>query len=296
MNAVRRFFCSWLRFLRGLGARFMRDRCLRLAAALAFASLLALVPLVSVVFSMLSVFPVFEQWALSLEEFVYRYLVPAAGDVVRENVNQFVAQVRRLTAFGVAFLLLSALLLLSTIEDAFNDIWRVHRGRGIVQRLLVYWTVITLGPVLIGASLSLTTYLVSISALQEEPALSGLRAGVVWVMPILFEWAAFLVLYLTVPNCTVAFRDAAAGGVIAAVLFELTKRGFAVYLLTFSAYEVIYGALAAIPIFLIWIYLSWLVILIGAETVASLTDRRRGTDTPALAASLSDSGKHADDG
>jgi len=259
---------SLLARFRMLPRRFMGDRCLSTASALSFTTVLALVPLVMVVFAVLSTFPVFEQWLHNLEEFIYRHLVPAASDVIRQNITQFAAQSGRLTVFGLFFIGGAALSLLATIEDAFNGIWRVKRGRKIVQRVLVYWAVITLGPLLIGASLSMTSYVTSLPFLSVQPVLSGFRTLALAVLPFTFELGAFVLLYVTVPNCTVKLREALLGALLAAILFELIKRGFAVYVLTFSNYEIVYGALASIPIFLIWIYLSWVVILTGAELAA----------------------------
>lgn len=255
-------------FMVALGRRFFADRCLRSASALSFATLLALVPLAMVVFSSLSMFPVFESWGERLQDFIYRNFVPTAGDVIRDHLEQFAGTTGRLTAVGLTALLLSALLLLSTIEEAFNDIWHVHRGRSLVQRVLAYWTVLTLGPLLMGASLSLTSYLLSLSPFSDQADSIFLL-----VLPFVFEVLAFMLLYLVVPNCTTRLRDALIGGVVAALLFEFTKRGFALFVLSFSSYEVIYGALATIPIFLIWIYLSWIVILVGAEVTVTLSGR-----------------------
>ncbi len=258
---IRRFGC----FTAGVGRRFLEDHCQTNASALAFATLLAVVPLAAVVFSSLSMFPVFEQWAAAVEEFVYQNFVPAAGAVVREHLQRFAGQTGRLTVFGLVFLLLSALMLLYTIEDTFNRIWRIHRGRALIQRVLAYWAVLTLGPLLMGASLSLSSYLISLAVASEA------RSRFLEMLPFVFEVLAFVLLYTVVPNCVVRLRHAAVGGAVAAVLFEFSKRGFALFVLNFSSYEVVYGALATIPIFLIWIYLSWLLILFGAEVTAALS-------------------------
>ncbi len=252
--------------------RLREDRCLRVAAALSFTTLLALVPLITVAFSMLSVFPVFEQWSVAFEDFMYRNFVPAAGDVVRENLTQFTRQAGKLTAVGLVVLLLSALFLLATVEDNFNEIWRVHKGRSVFQRLLVYWAVISLGPLLIVASLSVSSYILTLPFLPDERTYRGLMSHFLPVLPFVLETVAFVIFFMAMPNCTVRFRDALAGGIVAAVLFECAKKGFAIYVLNFRSYEVIYGALATIPIFLIWIYLSWLMVLVGAHVAAALPE------------------------
>ncbi len=264
------------RFLARVMRRFWADHCQTNASALAFTTLLVLVPLAAVVFAALSIFPVFERFAVELEEFVYRNFVPAAGDVIRAYLNEFTDRAGSLTAVGLIFLIISAILLLVTVEETLNKIWRVERGRGLVQRVLAYWAVLTLAPLLIGVSLSLTSELVSAALAPTHGVLTQARRIFFAILPFVFEVAAFVLLYLVVPNRTVGFRHALLGGVIAAVLFELTKRGFALFVLNFENYQVIYGALASIPIFLIWIYLSWLVILLGAEVTAALDEGPAG--------------------
>lgn len=255
-----------------VSGRLQQDKCMRVAAALSFTTLLALVPLITVVFSMLSVFPVFEQWTGSFEDFMYRNFVPAAGDIVRENLTRFTQQAGKLTAIGLIVLLLSALFLLATVEDNFNEIWRVQRGRSVFQRLLVYWAVISLGPLLIVASLSVSSYVLSLPFLPDQKTYQGFASHLLPVLPPLLETIAFVLFFMAMPNCAVRFRDALAGGIVAVVLFECAKKGFAIYVLNFRSYEVIYGALATIPIFLVWIYVSWLVVLVGAHVTAVLPD------------------------
>ena len=256
------------------------DRCQTNAASLSFTTLLALVPLVAVVFSSLSAFPVFEEWAAGLEDFVYKNFVPAAGEVVREYLNNFRAQAGKLTAVGLVllswaagsavglvFLIISALMLLFTIDETFHSIFRVQRRRSLIQRIVAYWAVLTLGPLLIGASLSLTSYLISLAASEQST-----QSAILQWLPFIFEVMAFMLLYMVVPNRAVPVRSALVGAVLGAVFFETAKYGFALFVVNFKSYEVIYGALATIPIFLIWIYVSWLVILIGAVVVAVLAD------------------------
>ncbi|MDH3638528.1 MAG: YihY family inner membrane protein [Gammaproteobacteria bacterium] len=271
---------SWLkvvnrthRFFAAVGRRFLADRCLRSASALSFTTVLSLVPLVAVVFGSMSMFPVFGKWGEALQGFIYRNFVPAAGDVIFSHLERFAGTAGQLTTIGLVALVLSALLLLVTIEEAFNDVWRVHKGRSLVQRVLAYWTVLTLGPLLMGASLSLTSYLLSLSLIPDQAMLVKAHSIFLRLLPFVFEVLAFTLLYLVVPNCSVRPRDAFWGGVVAALLFEITKRGFALFVLNYSNYQIIYGALAAIPIFLIWIYLSWLVILIGAEFAVTASGR-----------------------
>lgn len=254
---------SWIKH--GIDADLLQS-----AASLAYTTLLALVPLATVVFSTLSLFPVFEEWVGIAESFIFANFVPSAGAVVHEYLEGFSSKVGGLTAIGLISLLLTALLLLATIENALNSIWGVKAGRRTAQRIMVYWTLLTLGPLMIIASLAITSFLIS-SALQEtNGGASGGLEYVVPVLPFLLEVVAFVMLYYLVPNYRTRFSHALIGALIAAVLFEVAKIGFTWYLSTFDSFEVIYGALGVIPIFLIWIYISWLVILIGARYAAKL--------------------------
>ena len=274
-----RFLHQVLQFTRSVTDHFFDNRCLRVASALSFTTLLALVPLMTVVFSMLSIFPVFEGWVADIESFLYRNFMPTANEVVQQNLHDFTTQAGKLTAVGLFFLVLSALLLLATIEDSFNDIWRLKKGRTIIQRVVIYWAVITLGPLLIGISLSLSSYLVSITDSVDILTFGRFNIFMLSLLPFVFECMAFVGLYMTVPNCRVRFCDALPGGIVAALLFEVAKSGFTYYVLSFGTYQVIYGALATIPLFLIWLYLSWIVVLVGAEIAAVLPEFRENKAT-----------------
>jgi membrane protein len=249
--------------------RFRSDRLPRHASALAFSSLLALAPMMAIALSMLSLFSSFEDMGASVENFIYQFLVPTAGDDIKIYIDQFASRAGKLTAVGGGAFLLTALLLLSNIESSFNDIWGVEEGRSLGQKLTVYWALVTLGPLLMGASLTMSTYFLSLSALTGQAATIG-----TFLIPVLLEAMAFLLLYLVMPNVRVSLMHGLVGAFVASFLFELTKRGFATYVGNFANYEVVYGALAALPIFLIWVYLSWVVALIGAEVVAVLQQRK----------------------
>jgi membrane protein len=279
MPRIKYLLSEFGRFALTVWRRFGRDRCSRVAGALAFTTVLAIVPLTAVSFAVLSVFPVFESWMTRINNFVYGNFVPAAGDVVNRYLQQFSANAGRLTIWGLLFLLATAVMLIATIEKAFNDIWHVRRQRKLTRRIIAYWAVITLGPALIGASLTVTSYLVSLPMFARELAASGARPTALSIVPVVFEFAAFVLLYTAVPNCAVRLRHAALGGVIATVLFEIAKRGFAVFVTSFATYRAIYGAVAALPVFLIWIYLSWVVTLLGAQVTAALPHWRAAART-----------------
>jgi membrane protein len=258
-------------FLALAGKRFWEDRCTQAAAALTYTALLSLVPLMAVSVGILSAFPAFEDVQQSAQAMIFNALVPEVGDAVLEYVNDFVSRAGSMTAVGVIGLMIAALLLLATIEEAFNTIWHVTRVRSLLVRLLSFWAILTMTPLLFGASLSVTgQYLDSAFLAGRVP----LWQQVVGIMPLLLELLGFAVLYWLIPNRPVRLRDALIGAAVAAVLFEVSKAGFALYLDWFPAYETVYGALSVIPIFLIWLYLAWSVVLLGAVVTATLPDWR----------------------
>lgn len=257
------------RWLRQFGAlivsRFVADHGLPTAAALTFTTLLALVPLMAVSLTLFTAFPIGERVQLQLQDFVFNNFLPASGEVLQQYLNQFSQKAARMTGTGLFFLIATALLMMANIEHAFNRIWRIDTRRNPLSRFMVYWAILTLGPLLIGLSVALTSYLVSMPLLTDAAERLGLSAGLLRVMPAIASAAAFSLLYLVVPNQRVPLAHAVAGGVLAALLFEIAKRLFAYYVTLFPAYEMIYGALAVIPLFLVWLYLSWIITLLGAE-------------------------------
>lgn len=248
--------------------RFRSDRLPRHAASLAFSSLLALAPMMAIALAVLSLSS-FDQMGGLVEDFIYQFLVPTASNDIKLYIDQFASRAGQLTAIGTGAFLLTALLLLSNIESSFNDIWRIKDGRSFSAKLTVYWSLVTLGPLLMGASLTMSAYVTSLSVFTGQVATIGEV-----IVPFLLMVSAFLLLYLVMPNVRVSLMHGLIGAFVAALLFELTKRGFQAYLGNFADYEVVYGALAALPIFLIWIYLSWVVALIGAEVVAVLQQKK----------------------
>ena len=262
-------------------SRFRRDRLNRHAAALAYSSLLALAPMIAIAFLMLSMVPSFAELSSSLEEFIVKFLVPAAGEDLRQLIEQFAGQAGKLTVIGMLSFLLTALLLLFNIENSFNDIWGVGKGRTPTNRLTVYWALLSLGPVLMGASLVISTNLLSLTvAAGAEMGVQVKPFGNV-MLPILFEMLAFLLLYLIMPNVRVSLKHALAGAIVASILFEAGKRLFGLYIMKLSNFELVYGALSTLPIFLVWVYFSWGIALIGAEVVAVLQERSMDNDTQA---------------
>jgi membrane protein len=243
---------------------FLEDRCLQSAGGLSYTTLLSVVPLTAVMIGILSAFPVFDIVTGQLQDFIFKNFVPAAGEVVQRYLVSFADKAKGLTTFGSVFLMVTAVMMVAAINTTMNGIWRVHRPRPLAVRLMVFWSLLTLGPLLIGVSLAVTSYVVSLPMFSES-AMPGVRTLLLDVTPWGTATLAFTIMYTIVPDQRVRVRDALAGAAVAALLFEFAKRGFALYVTSFPTYQTIYGALATIPIFLIWVYVSWVVILLGAE-------------------------------
>lgn len=252
--------------------RFKRDKGFVSASALTYTTLLALVPLLTVVFTIFTAFPAYRRLRQQAESFLFQSLVPQVGDQVQAYAATFVNKAGALTGLGVIGLSITAILLFFSIESAFNAIWRAAEPRPIVTRLLSFWAVLTMAPLLLGASLSLGTGMLAQIKMAGAPGLATMLAAV----PLLFEVAAFTLMYLAIPNREVAWKDALAGGVVAALATEAAKTGFGFYLSFFPSYEAIYGALSVVPIFLLWLYTLWSVVLFGAEVTAALPEWRAG--------------------
>ncbi|MFM2486076.1 virulence factor BrkB family protein [Celerinatantimonas yamalensis] len=275
MQSVIQWFEYWkehgLDFAKFLINRIRSDRLTTTAGALAYTTLLSLVPMIAVVFSIISAVPSFSGVQTRLEDLLFSNFVPAAGDLLRSQINQFVTNASRTTTIGGVFVLVVAVLLIASVENALNRIWRRTRSRNLIRALPTYWMILTLGPVLVGASLAVSSYIFSLEFFSEN-SLGGFWPSMVRVVPIGLSTIAFMLLYLIMPNKRVRLRHAFAGALLAGVLFELGKRCFALYLSSFNSYQAIYGALAAIPILFVWVYISWIIVLLGAEYSAALDE------------------------
>ena len=249
--------------------RFHEDRILYYSGYLSYVTLLSMVPLLAVVFSFFSIFPVFEKLKEEVEEFVFRNFVPALGDVVQEQILSFVENATRMTPLGLLVLLIVAVLLLSSIDHTLNQIWHVRKNRGLIVSYSIYLVVLITSPFLLGTSLAATSYLVSLSGIEEGSALFLIKL-LLSSLPFLGSFLFFLLLYIIVPHTKVHFWSAVSGALIATLLFEISKSAFALYFIHFPVYQVIYGALAVIPLLFIWVFISWVVVLVGAQIAASL--------------------------
>lgn len=254
-----------------LWRHFLEDRCFEAAGSLSYKTLIALVPLLAVVIGMTSAFGLFEQWVTDIEAYVFTHFVPAKGTEIQGYLNQFIDRSAGLTGAGSIVLIIIAVLLMNTIERSFNRIWRVRRPRAWLSRFVIYWAVLTLGPLLLGASLALTSYFAVLSALAPELLQQALESVLARTAPFLVAWLGFGLMFILIPHRRVYIRHAAVGAFFSAILFEVAKAAFVVYVSHSSTYEDLYGALAIVPIFLMWIYVLWVVVLLGASLTAALT-------------------------
>jgi len=239
------------------------------AGHLAYVTLLSLVPFIMVTFTIMSAFPAFASVRNKLEHFVFSNFVPTASDVVHKYMTDFVGNASQMSAIGILSLLVVALMLISNVDKTLNRIWRTQSDRPIVYTFAIYWMVITLGPMLIGSSVVVSSYLTGLAAFTEEYT-PGLGTFLLSLVPSGAAMLAFTILYMVVPNRRVFARHALVGAIVATIAFEITKSGFALYVTNFPSYELIYGALAVVPILFLWVYLSWIIVLFGAEFTCSL--------------------------
>ena len=258
--------------------RFLGDGCPQSAAALTYMSLFAVVPMLTLMYSMFSLVPAFQELGGKVEEFIFSKFLPSSGQEITQYLSEFSNQARKLSVAGVAIILITALLMLSNIEKTFNHIWATTGGRKGLAGFLVYWAILSLGPLLLAVGMIMSTYLMSLRLVVAEVDSLGVVALLFSYLPWLLTWLAFTLLYVAVPNCKVRVVYALFGGLITTLLFETAKALFG-QLVAHSIYTNVYGAFAVIPLFLMWIYLLWVLILFGAELVRSLeTFQYQGRD------------------
>lgn len=265
-------------FVYFVARRFVDNGGTYRASALTFTSLLAIVPLLSVSFSVLSAFPVFNQLIEPIQNFIFENFVPDSSKVVQKYLMSFTEQASHLSVTGLIFLVATAIMMMYTIEQAMNQIWRVSKRRHGMSALLLYWGILTLGPLVMGLSLLLGSYLISLPFLSTTMINVGFNQN--WLFSaatFFFALIAFTLFYVAIPNTKVLLRHGFLGGLFAAISFELVKYSFAFYIKQYKTYQLIYGAFAAVPIFFLWVYCVWVIILLGAEVahgISAYDDRR----------------------
>jgi len=255
--------------LQHLWKHFQKDRLFEVAGALSYTSLLALVPLLAVGLGIISSFEVFQDWSGNLQDFIFRNFVPSVGEEVKTYIQVFMASTSKLTLVGTLFLIVTALALMSAIETAFNRIWRVSTQRTFLSKMIMFWAVLTLTPLLMGAALALTARQSLAGFGLEFTRLPWFEALAIFF----FTWGALTLIFLLVPNRAVNWRHALIGSLVSTLLFQLAKKGFVIYVSS-ANYKTVYDSMATVPIFLFWIYISWVVVLLGASLTAALTTFR----------------------
>ncbi|MBU0744955.1 MAG: YihY family inner membrane protein [Gammaproteobacteria bacterium] len=258
--------------------QFCEDDCWVKSASLAYVTLLSIVPLFTVSFSILAAFPVFKEMASKIQDLVFANLVATSAETVQYYFQIFVRQTSQLSVAGMFFLLLTAVVLVFTMEQAFNSIWNVKRNRKGIKAFFLYWAVITLIPLAIATILWVAIYFTSLPFISDQ-IISGRNFAFIeniwsFCSHYVATFLALMLLYVALPNRDVPVKSAAIAAIVATILFEIARKGFALYITHFATYKIIYGAVAAVPIFLLWLYISWLVLLFGVVVNAVIVNSK----------------------
>ena len=259
--------------VRGVVGRLTGVGTARAAAALSFQTLLAIVPLFTVAFVYVARYPLFQEFLNALERFALRHLLPGSTSTVRALLTEFTAKAATLQGISIAMVVVTAMMMVGTVEREFNAIFRVRVPRSLIRRIPVYALGVTAGPVAIGAAVFATSWLIEVSV-EQAPFVLPAAPLVALIFAVAITTIAFTLLFAVLPARHVPLKAAFAGGIFVALAFEAAKYGFRVYLRTVPTYQVVYGALAALPLFLIWIYVVWIIVLIGAAIAATLSEGR----------------------
>ena len=262
---------EWKTFGTIFWQRFNQNKLTQAAGYLTYSTMLAIVPLIMVVFSIFSAFPVFNEVTGALKAFIFTNFAPSASDMVGQYIDEFVNNSKKMSAVGIISLIVVALMLINSIDRTLNSIWHDTETRPIFTSFAIYWLILTLGPLLVGVSIAASTY---VKAMFESAASFSFGLKLLSFVPFLSTWFIFTMIYMVVPNKKVSIKHSAAGALIAAVFFALGKQAFTWYIVTFPSYQLIYGAMATLPIMLLWIQLSWTVVLLGAQLAAVLAEVR----------------------
>ncbi len=275
-------------FMVYLWREYTEKGCRQQAAALTYVTLFGVVPLLTLVFTMFSLFPAFEGMSEVVQAFLFEHLLPDSGLEIQQYLDEFTQQARRLTLVGLLILMVTAFLMIKNIEVTFNAIWGTEGNRRGITSFLIYWAILSIGPLLLGIGLAMSTYVLSLKLFVREYDSLGLIPALFSFFPWILTSVAFTLLFAAVPNCKVPFRHALAGGALTAVCFEFCKDLFA-WIVAHTSFTAVYGAFAMVPLLLMWIYLLWMIVLVGALFVRTLsTFRKQGVQPhyPDLLAAL----------
>lgn len=252
--------------------RAQNDTVLRVASSLSYTSLIALVPVLAIALAIFSAFPVFNEVRQQVQDMIIQNLMPDTGQDIKLYFAQFINATAKLTTIGVVGIALTAILLLSTIENSFNFIFKVTRPRRFTTKITLYWTIITLGPLLLGTAFSLKGYAAFNDVLHTVPELQVIMGS---ILPFLLTWLVLTGVYVFVPNKKVDFLNAGAGAFVAMCLFWILRFGFSMFMVKNNTYKTLYGAVAAVPLTLVWMYLYWAAVIFGAVVTAALEEFRQ---------------------
>lgn len=270
---------TWFQFIVFVLRRFEADRCREQAGSLTYTTLFAVVPMLTVFLVIISSIKALEPARQQLQQLIYSNFLPKSTIAFDKTLNAFTEKSSNLTVIGVLFLFVTTVLMLTSIETVFNRIWRVKETRTGLVGFMRYWTIISLGPIVLGSAFVLSSTVASMNVLSNNFAgyqLDG--ALILWLISFILTIVGFFILYWTIPNRTVPIFSAVIAACFSATVFEILKRLFGWIMSNFTSYEIVYGAFAAVPIFLLWIYLSWNIILLGVEVSYALTAFHSGKE------------------
>ena len=271
LDATKNWIINHTIYLRFLKNRMIDDDVGVLASSLSFTTIMSLVPVLAVLLSIFSMFPSFTDLKERMMSYIMQHLMPQMGDVVNEHINSFVDHASNTTIIGLFSLVLISLMLFRRVDLTMNTIWHTSaKNRSKVLTFSVYWTVLTLGPLLLGISLAISSYITARMFIEGTGFLVNISTFLVSMIPMFLACAIFTLVFMAVPNTDVKFFHAVTGAFLAALAQEIVKRLFTYYIVNFSNYASVYGAVAAVPILMIWVYINWFVVLMGAEIAASI--------------------------
>ena len=252
--------------------RFFADRLTYSACALTFTTLLALVPLLTIITKILTLLPGFTNLNAKIQTLILNSFIPTSSEIINKHLQEFITKTSSLSFIGIVFLIITVIMALLTIERTFNDIWQVNRRHYSVFKWIKYWIILSLVPLFIALSLAFTSYIASVPLLVKYAGHIKLQTAIFYPLPFIFMLFGLTLLYYLLPNCKVPFRFAAISGLIVTILFEIAKKIFLYSIINLANYKAIYGAISALPIFLLWLYFLWVIVLFGALLSNILTN------------------------
>ena len=276
LNKIKPLYANVVKLGRFVISRIQTDNILRVASSLSYTSLIALVPLIAIGLAVFSAFPVFNEIRAQLQDTIVQNLMPSISKEISSYFNEFISATAKLTTVGVIGIAVTAILLLSTIENSFNYIFKVYKPRSIKTKITLYWTIITLGPLLYGVGFSLRGYFYTLQKFMPESM--GTDYFLSTMLPNLLTLGSLMVVYILVPNKKVKFIHAFVGAVLASIAFFIMRKFFGTFIASSVAYTTLYGALAAIPVLLVWLYFTWAVVIFGAAITAALGEYKESED------------------